>query len=58
MKGGIGTIKGVITGVLLFQVISYGLVYIQVNPYLVYFVKGAIILIAVVIDTKKYIKKK
>lgn len=58
MRGGIGTIKGIITGVLLFQVISYGLVYIQVNPYLVYFVKGAIILIAVVIDTKKYIKKK
>jgi len=58
MRGGIGTIKGIITGVLLFQIISYGLVYIQVNPYLVYFVKGAIILIAVVIDTQKYIKKK
>lgn len=58
MRGGIGTIKGVITGVLLFQIISYGLVYTQVNPYLVYFVKGAIILIAVVIDTQKYIKKK
>ncbi|NLM75593.1 MAG: galactose/methyl galactoside ABC transporter permease MglC [Clostridiaceae bacterium] len=58
MRGGIGTIKGIITGVLLFQVISYGLVYIQVNPYLVYFIKGLIILIAVVIDTKKYIKKK
>jgi methyl-galactoside transport system permease protein len=58
MRGGVGTIKGVITGVLLFQLISYGLVYIQVNPYLVYFVKGAIILIAVVIDTNKYVKKK
>ncbi len=58
MRGGIGTIKGIITGVLLFQVISYGLVYIQVNPYLVYFVKGTIILIAVVIDTQKTIKKK
>jgi methyl-galactoside transport system permease protein len=58
MRGGVGTVKGIITGVLLFQVISYGLVYIQVNPYLVYFVKGAIILIAVVIDTKKTIKRK
>lgn len=58
MRGGVGKIKGVVTGVLLFQVISYGLVYVQVNPYLVYFVKGTIILIAVVIDTKKYIKKK
>jgi methyl-galactoside transport system permease protein len=58
MRGGVGTIKGIITGVLLFQIISYGLVYIQVNPYLVYFVKGVIILIAVVIDTQKYVKKK
>lgn len=58
MRGGIGTIKGIVTGVLLFQVISYGLVYINVNPYLVYFVKGTIILVAVVIDTQKYIKKK
>ena len=42
MRGGIGTIKGIVTGVLLFQVISYGLVYIQVNPYLVYFIKGVL----------------
>lgn len=58
MRGGIGTIKGIITGVILFQVISYGLVYVNVNPYLVYFVKGTIILIAVVIDTKRYTKLK
>lgn len=58
LRGGVGTIKGVITGVLLFQVISYGLVYIRVNPYLVYFVKGLIILIAVVVDTQKHVKKK
>ncbi len=58
MRGGIGTVRGIVTGVLLFQLISYGLVYIQVNPYLVYFVKGLIILIAVVIDTERVRLKK
>ncbi len=32
--------------------------YIGVNPYLQYVVKGVIILIAVSIDTQKYLKKK
>lgn len=58
MRGGVGSIGGVVTGVLLFQIISYGLVFAQVNPYLQYFVKGAIILLAVSIDTQKYIKKR
>ncbi|MDD3251054.1 MAG: galactose/methyl galactoside ABC transporter permease MglC [Lachnospiraceae bacterium] len=58
MRGGVGSIGGVVTGVLLFQIISYGLVFAQVNPYLQYFVKGAIILLAVSVDTQKYIKKK
>lgn len=58
MRGGIGSVGGVVSGVLLFQIISYGLVYAQVNPYLQYFVKGAIILFAVAIDTQKYIKRK
>ncbi len=58
MRGGVGTISGVVTGVLLFQVINYGLVYIGVSPYIQYIVKGAIILVAVAIDTQKYEKKK
>lgn len=58
MRGGVGSIGGVVTGVLLFQIISYGLVFAQVNPYLQYFVKGVIILLAVAVDTQKYIKKK
>lgn len=58
MRGGVGSIGGVVTGVLLFQIISYGLVFAQVNPYLQYFVKGAIILLAVSVDTQKYIKKR
>ncbi|MDR3231585.1 MAG: galactose/methyl galactoside ABC transporter permease MglC [Synergistaceae bacterium] len=58
MRGGIGSIIGVITGVLIFQVINYGLVFIGVNPYVQYTIKGFIIILAVSIDTQKYLKKK
>ncbi|MFZ5965781.1 MAG: galactose/methyl galactoside ABC transporter permease MglC [Bacillota bacterium] len=57
-SGGIGTIAGIVTGVLIFQVINYGLAFIGVNPYLQYIIKGLIIITAVAIDTRKYIKKK
>ncbi len=57
-SGGIGTVPGVVTGVLIFQVINYGLAFIGVNPYLQYIIKGLIIITAVAIDTRKYLKKK
>lgn len=57
-SGGVGTVAGVVTGVLIFQVINYGLAFIGVNPYLQYIIKGLIIITAVAIDTRKYIKKK
>jgi methyl-galactoside transport system permease protein len=56
--GGIGTVSGVVIGVLIFQVINYGLAFIGVNPYLQYIIKGLIIIMAVAIDTRKYIKKR
>lgn len=58
LTGGRGTIRGVLIGVLLFQVINYGLVFISVSPYLQYIVKGAIIILAITIDTQKTIEKK
>ena len=58
MRGGIGSVGGVVIGVLIFQVISYGLVYLSINPYVQYIIKGVIILLAVSIDTQKYIAKK
>lgn len=58
LRGGIGKIQGVIIGVVLFQFVNYGLVYIGVSGYMQYFVRGMIILIAVAIDTQKYVKKK
>jgi len=57
-SGGIGTVPGIVTGVLIFQVINYGLTFISVNPYVQYIVKGLIIVVAVAIDIRKYIKKK
>jgi methyl-galactoside transport system permease protein len=57
-SGGIGTVGGIVTGVLIFQVIAYGLSFIGVNPYLQFIIKGLIIITAVAIDSRKYIKKK
>ena len=39
-------------------VINYGLAFIGVNMYWQYIVKGLIILLAVVIDMRKYAKRK
>ena len=58
MAGGIGTIGGVVVGVLIFTVINYGLSFIGVNMYWQYIVKGLLILIAVIFDMRKYAKKK
>lgn len=57
-SGGIGSIAGIVTGVLIFQVIAYGLSFIGVNPYLQFIIKGLIIVTAVAIDNRKYIKRK
>lgn len=56
--GGVGTVIGVITGVIIFTVINYGLSYIGVSPYWQYIIKGSIIILAVAIDSLKYAKKK
>lgn len=55
--GGIGSVSGIVIGVLIFQVIAYGLSFIGVNAYLQYIVKGLIIITAVAIDSRKYGKK-
>lgn len=49
---------GVVTGVIIFTVINYGLTYIGVNPYWQYIIKGAIIIFAVALDSLKYARKK
>jgi len=56
-SGGIGTVPGVLAGVLIFSVINYGLTFIGMNPNLQYIVKGLIIITAVAIDVRKYWQK-
>lgn len=51
--GGIGKISGIVIGVLIFQVISYGLNFIGVTPYIQNIIKGLIIISAVAIDSHK-----
>jgi methyl-galactoside transport system permease protein len=53
-SGGIGTVPGVLAGVLIFSVINYGLTFIGMNPNLQFIVKGLIIIAAVAIDVRKY----
>jgi methyl-galactoside transport system permease protein len=56
--GGVGTIPGVLIGVVILQVINYSLYYLSVNAYYQYIIKGLIIIVAVAIDVRKYIAKK
>jgi methyl-galactoside transport system permease protein len=58
VSGGVGTVPGIIVGVLIFSVINYGLTFIGVNPYWQQIIKGAIIVSAVAVDIRKYIQKR
>lgn len=56
--GGVGTIPGMILGVLVFGIINYGLTFIGVNPYWQQIIKGVIIIAAVGVDMSKNRKRK
>lgn len=52
--GGVGTVPGVFFGVIIFNVINYGLTFIGLNSYWQFVVKGVIIIVAIAIDIRKY----
>ncbi|GHT78074.1 galactoside ABC transporter permease MglC [Spirochaetia bacterium] len=54
--GGVGSVFGVFAGVLIFNLINYGLTFIGVNSYWQFVFKGAIIIIAVALDVQKSAK--
>ncbi len=56
--GGIGTIPGILVGVLVFEVLKIILQFLGVNPYYNYIAQGLVIVIAVALDIRKYIAKK
>jgi methyl-galactoside transport system permease protein len=56
--GGIGKVRGVITGVVLLRIIFVGLTFLGIDSNLQYVIKGLIILAACALDMKKYLAKK
>jgi len=56
--GGIGTVSGVLVGVLVFELLKIVLQFLGVNPYYNYVAQGLVIVIAVALDIRKYIAKK
>jgi len=56
--GGIGRVSGIITGVLIFEVLNNGLVILGVSAYWQQIIKGVIIIAAIAFDMRKYITKK
>jgi methyl-galactoside transport system permease protein len=52
------SVPGMIVGVLIFSIISYGLTFINMNPYWQQIIKGAIIIAAVALDIRKYLAKR
>ena len=57
-SGGVGTIQGVVIGAIILQAINYSMLFLGINPYIQYIVRGLIIILAVAIDVRKYIAKK
>ena len=57
LNGGIGKVSGIVSGVLIFTVIQYGLQFINVSPMWQQVIKEAIIAVAVAIDLTKYRRK-
>lgn len=57
LSGGVGKVSGIVSGVLIFTVIQYGLQFIAVSPMWQQVIKGIIIAVAVAIDLMKYRKK-
>lgn len=53
LSGGIGKVSGVIIGVIIFTIISYGLAFIGLNPNWQLIIKGLIIVSAVALDMQK-----
>ena len=56
--GGIGTVPGILVGVLVFEVLKIILQFLGVNPYYNYVAQGVVIVVAVALDIRKYIAKK
>jgi len=55
--GGVGTMSGMLIGVLTLGIINYGMTYLGVDSYYQLLMKGFIIIVAVYFDMKKYARR-
>ena len=56
--GGIGTVSGVLVGVLVFELLKIILQFLGVDPNFNYIVQGLVVITAVAMDIRKYVAKK
>lgn len=56
--GGVGRVSGIITGVLIFEVLNNGLVVLGISAYWQQIIKGLIIVVAVSVDIRQYLQKR
>ncbi len=56
--GGIGSVPGIVAGILILGILNNGLLLLGISPYLQQVIKGLIIIFAVVFDMRKNAKKK
>jgi methyl-galactoside transport system permease protein len=58
VNGGVGRISGILIGVLVFEVLKIGLQFMGVKSDWTYVVQGLVIITAVALDIRKYLRKK
>lgn len=58
IAGGVGAVPGVLIGVLIFNLISFGMAFIGINPNWQYVVKGLLLVTTVGIDVQKYVRRR
>ena len=56
--GGVGTVPGVLIGVLVFEILKSSLQFLKVDTSWQYIVQGLVIIVAVALDIRKYLSKK
>ena len=56
--GGVGTVPGILVGVLVFELMKVALQFMNVNSSYTYIVQGLVIIVTVAIDIRKYLAKK
>lgn len=57
-SGGVGKVSGILLGVLVFEFLKTSMQFLGINPYIQQIVQGAVIIIAVAFDIRKYMKRK